>query len=48
MGDSYLTLVNLIAFSEAAMLGAIADWFAGTAWLRHPIGNANIIRRYTA
>jgi uncharacterized membrane-anchored protein YjiN (DUF445 family) len=48
MGDSYLALGYLIAYSEAAMLGAIADWFAETAWLRHPIGTANIIGRYTA
>jgi hypothetical protein len=28
----------LEAFSEAAMVGAIADWFAVTALFRHPLG----------
>ncbi|USX17663.1 DUF445 domain-containing protein [Oxalobacteraceae bacterium OTU3REALA1] len=28
----------LEAFSEAAMIGAIADWFAVTALFRHPLG----------
>ena len=26
------------AFSEAAMIGALADWFAVTALFRHPLG----------
>ena len=26
------------AFAEAAMIGAIADWFAVTALFRHPLG----------
>ena len=26
------------AFSEAAMVGALADWFAVTALFRHPLG----------
>ncbi|MGZ8282485.1 MAG: DUF445 domain-containing protein [Allosphingosinicella sp.] len=26
------------AFAEAAMVGGIADWFAGTALFRHPLG----------
>jgi uncharacterized membrane-anchored protein YjiN (DUF445 family) len=36
MGEPYLALGYLIAFSKAAMQGAIADWFGGTARLRHP------------
>lgn len=28
----------LVAFAEAAMIGAIADWFAVTALFRHPLG----------
>lgn len=28
----------LVAFAEAAMVGAIADWFAVTALFRHPLG----------
>lgn len=28
----------LIAFAEAAMVGAMADWFAVTALFRHPLG----------
>lgn len=28
----------IIAFSEAAMVGALADWFAVTALFRHPLG----------
>lgn len=28
----------LIAFSEAAMVGGLADWFAVTALFRHPLG----------
>ena len=28
----------VVAFSEAAMIGALADWFAVTALFRHPLG----------
>ena len=28
----------LVAFTEAAMVGALADWFAVTALFRHPLG----------
>ena len=28
----------LIAFTEAAMVGGLADWFAVTALFRHPLG----------
>ena len=28
----------IIAFSEAAMVGGLADWFAVTALFRHPLG----------
>ncbi|MDC8756524.1 DUF445 domain-containing protein [Janthinobacterium fluminis] len=31
-------LVYLAAFAEAAMVGALADWFAVTALFRHPLG----------
>ncbi len=31
-------LAYLRAFSEAAMVGALADWFAVTALFRHPLG----------
>ncbi len=31
-------LSYLVAFSEAAMIGGIADWFAVTALFRHPFG----------
>ncbi|HEX8055796.1 MAG TPA: DUF445 family protein, partial [Novosphingobium sp.] len=27
-----------IAFTEAAMVGGLADWFAVTALFRHPLG----------
>lgn len=33
-----LWLEALSAFSEAAMIGALADWFAVTAIFRHPMG----------
>lgn len=37
------------AFSEAGMVGALADWFAVTALFRHPLGlpipHTNLIRR---
>lgn len=35
-GYSYLSYI--IAFSEAAMVGGIADWFAVTALFKHPLG----------
>jgi uncharacterized membrane-anchored protein YjiN (DUF445 family) len=35
-GDGWVGYVR--AFSEAAMVGALADWFAVTALFRHPIG----------
>lgn len=50
MAVIYLTMVYLLkynpaswmgyvkAFSEAAMVGALADWFAVTALFRHPMG----------
>ncbi|MET0961360.1 MAG: DUF445 family protein, partial [Noviherbaspirillum sp.] len=28
----------VVAFAEAAMVGALADWFAVTALFRHPLG----------
>src|SRR5688572_21639356 len=28
----------LVAFTEAAMVGGLADWFAVTALFRHPLG----------
>jgi uncharacterized membrane-anchored protein YjiN (DUF445 family) len=36
-GDS-LWLGGVHAFAEAAMVGALADWFAVTALFRHPLG----------
>src|SRR5262245_25876847 len=33
-----LDLYYLAAFSEAAMVGALADWFAVVALFRHPLG----------
>ena len=35
-GYPYLSFVS--AFAEAAMVGALADWFAVTALFRHPLG----------
>ncbi len=35
-GDGWVGYLR--AFSEAAMIGALADWFAVTALFRHPIG----------
>ncbi|RKF19132.1 DUF445 domain-containing protein [Altericroceibacterium spongiae] len=35
---SYPVLSYPIAFSEAAMVGGLADWFAVTALFRHPLG----------
>lgn len=34
----YPGLAWLLAFSEAAMVGGLADWFAVTALFRHPLG----------
>lgn len=34
----YPFIVPIKAFSEAAMVGALADWFAVTALFRHPFG----------
>ena len=36
--SQYSWLVWIQAFSEAAMVGALADWFAVTALFRHPLG----------
>jgi uncharacterized membrane-anchored protein YjiN (DUF445 family) len=36
--DTYHWLGFVRAFSEAAMIGALADWFAVTALFRHPLG----------
>lgn len=39
IGESqYPVLAYIRAFSEAAMIGALADWFAVTALFRHPLG----------
>ncbi|MEJ7668602.1 MAG: DUF445 domain-containing protein [Casimicrobiaceae bacterium] len=35
---AYPTLAFVRAFAEAAMVGALADWFAVTALFRHPLG----------
>jgi uncharacterized membrane-anchored protein YjiN (DUF445 family) len=34
----YAFLDPIVAFSEAAMVGALADWFAVVALFRHPLG----------
>jgi uncharacterized membrane-anchored protein YjiN (DUF445 family) len=36
--DEYPALAYVRAFAEAAMVGALADWFAVTALFRHPLG----------
>ncbi|MDA0978008.1 MAG: DUF445 family protein, partial [Proteobacteria bacterium] len=36
--NQYAWLGYVNAFAEAAMVGAIADWFAVTALFRHPLG----------
>src|SRR3954447_12311026 len=36
--ESHAWLGYLRAFAEAAMVGALADWFAVTALFRHPLG----------
>jgi uncharacterized membrane-anchored protein YjiN (DUF445 family) len=38
METSFTWLTYVRAFSEAAMIGALADWFAVTALFRHPLG----------
>ncbi len=38
LSERYPLLHYIRAFSEAAMVGAIADWFAVTALFRHPFG----------
>lgn len=40
----YLWLGYVRAFAEAAMVGALADWFAVTALFRHPLGSLTIPR----
>ena len=37
-GGSHPAWGYLIAFTEAAMVGGLADWFAVTALFRHPLG----------
>lgn len=36
--DSHPAMAFLKAFAEAAMVGALADWFAVSALFRHPLG----------
>src|SRR5262245_33368682 len=36
--DEYPSLTWVHAFAEAAIVGALADWFAVTALFRHPLG----------
>ena len=36
--DTYPQLAPVRAFTEAALVGALADWFAVTALFRHPLG----------
>jgi uncharacterized membrane-anchored protein YjiN (DUF445 family) len=38
MGQGYAGWEWPRAFAEAAMVGALADWFAVTALFRHPLG----------
>ncbi len=38
LSDRYPWLAWVQAFSEAAMVGGLADWFAVTALFRHPLG----------
>jgi uncharacterized membrane-anchored protein YjiN (DUF445 family) len=38
MGPDHAWLAYVIAFAEAAMVGALADWFAVTALFRRPLG----------
>ena len=47
--SSPICLAYVRAFSEAAMVGALADWYAVTALFHHPLGlkipHTNIIRK---
>lgn len=36
--EQNLLISSVVAFSEASMIGALADWFAVTALFRHPMG----------
>ena len=36
--NNYHLIGYVRAFAEAAMVGALADWFAVTALFRHPLG----------
>ncbi|MEN8908235.1 MAG: DUF445 domain-containing protein, partial [Clostridiales bacterium] len=36
--DENLVLSSLVAFAEASMIGALADWFAVVALFRYPLG----------
>ena len=36
--DLHPAVGYVLAFSEAAMVGGLADWFAVTALFRHPLG----------
>src|SRR5690606_3577135 len=38
LGPRFPALGIVEAFAEAAMIGALADWFAVTALFRHPLG----------
>ena len=38
MEQRHASLAFVAAFAEAAMVGALADWFAVTALFRHPLG----------
>src|SRR5688572_29864301 len=38
LSDEAAALEYVEAFAEAAMVGALADWFAVTALFRHPLG----------
>lgn len=38
LGTQNVFISSAVAFSEAAMIGALADWFAVVALFRHPLG----------
>lgn len=38
MQNRYFYLIYAKAFSEASMVGALADWFAVVALFKHPLG----------
>lgn len=38
LGSQNLFFTSITAFAEAAMIGALADWFAVVALFRHPLG----------